>query len=178
MAGRPNNSAAIGQYVRGLSQAKAAFQALPEIIRDRLLAATETTVREIARGAQARILASPSVQTRSLYNHIGWTLSKTNGRGRVGVSAGSTSITVGGKRFRVKGIVIAGRGGSAARSAGAKVIRPSHYAHFVEFGSRKMRAEPFMMPSAEAEKGPYLDRCLRAGKEIERDMAAIGARTL
>lgn len=176
---RPNNAAAIGEHVRGLREAKAAFQALPEIVRDRMLAATETTVREIARNAQAKLASSPSIQTRSLYNHIAWRVTKTNGRGRVGVSSGSTTVTLAsGKRFRVKGIVIAGRGGSALKSAGAKVIRPSHYAHMVEFGTRKMKDEPFMLPSAEAEKQPFLQRCIAAGKNIEQDMAAIGGGTL
>jgi HK97 gp10 family phage protein len=175
---RPNNATALGNHVAGLKEAKAAFQALPEIVRERMLEATETTVREIARHAQAKISSSPSIQTRSLYNHIAWRVTKTNGRGRVGISTGSTTFTIGGKKVRVKGIVVAGRGGSAAKSAGAKVIRPSRYAHLVEFGSRKMGAEPFMIPAAEAEKQPYLQRCVHAGKAIELDVKAIGGRNL
>lgn len=178
MPGRPNNSAAIARHVRGLREAKAAFQALPEIVRNRMLVAVEMTVQEIARQAQARLAASPSIQTRSLYNHIAWRINKNSGRGYVGVSSGSTTITFGGRRVRVKGIVVAGRGGSALRSAGARVIRPSRYAHLVEFGSRKMEAEAFMLPSANAEKRPFVDRCVRAGKDIEQDMARIGGRAL
>lgn len=178
MAGRPNNAGAVSKYVRGMSAAKAAFQALPEIVRARMLDATEATVREIARGAQSRLVSSPSIQTRSLYNHVAWRVTKTNGRGRVGISSGSTTITVGGKKVRVKGIVVAGRGGSASKASGAKVIRPSRYAHLIEFGSRRFKAEAFMMPSAEAEKQPHLQRCIRAGKSIETDMAAIGRRNL
>lgn len=176
MAGRPNDASAITGYVRGLKEAKAAFQALELVAREALLDATETTVREIARGAQARILSSPSVQTRQLLNHIDWRLTKSSGRGRVGVSSGETRMVVGGRKVKVKGIVVTGKGGSASHSAGAKLIRPSRYAHLVEFGSAHMRAEPFMLPSAEAQREPYLQRAIRAGKPIEQNLAAIGMR--
>jgi hypothetical protein len=93
MAGRPNNAGAIAAKIQGLREAKAAFQALPEIVRDAMLDATTTTVQMIASGAKARILASPSVQTRALYNHIAWSVTKTNGRGRVGVASGTTTVS-------------------------------------------------------------------------------------
>jgi HK97 gp10 family phage protein len=175
---RPNNAGAISAHVQGLREAKAAFQALPEIVREAMLDATETTVREIARAAQARILSSPSVQTRSLHDHIAWSVTKTNGRGRVGVSAGQTRMVVNGRKLRVKGILIAGRGGSAKKSDGAKLINPSKYGPKVEFGTSRMPAEPFMVPAAEGQKQEYLNRCLRAGKTIETKAAAIGNRNL
>lgn len=175
---RPNDQAAISAHVDGLREAKAAFSALPEITRDAMLVATEVTVREIARGAQQRLLASPSVQTRNLYNAIGWTINKNTGLGRAGVMNVTTSLSIGGKKVRVKGIVTAGAGGSASKSAGASLDKPRRRAHFVEFGTRFMPAEPFMTPSAAAEKQPYLDRCRAAGKTIETDMAAIGMRHL
>src|SRR3954471_3099512 len=112
MATTPN-SAAVGNYVQGLREAKAAFQAVPEVFRNRLLAATETTLSEIVRAAKARVLASPSVRTRNLYNAIGYTITKTNGRGRAGIQNVTTTINVGGRKVRVKGIVKAGAGGSA-----------------------------------------------------------------
>lgn len=175
---RPNNATAISGYVRGLREAKAAFQALPETVREAMLDATETTVREIARHAQARLASSPSINTRSLYNHIAWKVTKSNGRGRVGVSAGETRMVVGGRKIKLKGILVAGKGGSAHTAAGAKLIRPSRYAHLVEFGSAHMRAEPFMIPAAEAQREPYLQRAVRAGKDVERATAAIGIRNL
>lgn len=160
-------------YVQGLREAKAAFQALPQIVREHLGHATETTVREIARGAQARLQASPSIQTRNLYNHVGWSYTKTNGRGRAGIGSGSTTVSsIAAKRtFKVKGIVMS-RGGRTF------VDRPSRRAHFVEFGTRHMPAEPFMIPAAEAQKQPYLDRARAAGKGIEKDTAAVGMRHL
>jgi hypothetical protein len=122
--------------VRGLREAKAAFQALPEIVREAMLDATETTVREIARGAQARLASNPSIQTRSLYNHIAWKVTKSNGRGRVGdrqVRRGWWS-TVGrsseGHRRRREGRQ------RQAHGSRREVDSPSRYAHLVEFGSR------------------------------------------
>jgi len=167
----PNSTAGLAGYVKGLREAKAAFQALPQIVRDNLGHATETTVREIARGAQARLQASPSIVTRNLYNHVGWSYTKTNGRGRVGIGSGSTTVSnIAAKRtFKVKGVVMS-RGGRTF------VDRPSRRAHFIEFGTKNMPAEPFMIPAAQAEKQPYLDRCRVSGKGIETDTAAIGMR--
>src|SRR4051794_4457084 len=114
MAGTVYNQAGLDAYIRGLKEAKAAFQRVPEVMRDRLLAATETTVREIARGAQSRLRASPSIQTRALYNHVVWKITKTNGRGKVGIASGTE----------------------------ANGDNPAKRAHFVELGTVNMPAEP------------------------------------
>ncbi len=172
--GRPNNAAAIAGHVQGLREAKAAFQALPQIVRDRMLNATEVTVREIARGGQARLQASPSIQTRALYNHVAWSISKTTGRGRVGITSGTTTIAnlQTRKTVRVKGLIVQGRDGKQ------RIDRPSRRAHFIEFGTRFMDAEPFMIPSADAEKANFLARAIAAGKAIEADVANVGSRAL
>ena len=169
---------ALQTHIQGLREAKAAFQALPVLMRERLGAATEATVQAIARQAQSRIQSNPSIQTRTLYNAIGWSYTKSNGRGKAGIKNVTTSITVGGKKLRIKGILRAGRGGSALTSAGTKLMKPSKYGPKVEFGTKFMPAEPFMMPAARSQEKPYLDRCLRAGKEVEKDVAAIGQRNL
>jgi hypothetical protein len=178
---RPNNAAAIQGHVQGLREAKAAFQALPEAVRDRMLWATELTVREIARHAKAYLESSPSIRTRALYNHVAWSINKKNGRGKAGVTSGTSSANARPgvrKNVKVKGIVIPGKGGSALTSEGAKLIRPTRYAHLIELGTKKFQAEPFMVPATESQKDPYLDRCRTAGKEVEKDLAAIGMRNL
>lgn len=175
---RPNNSAAIAAHVQGLREAKAAFQAMPEAFRDRLFDATFVTCSEIARAAKGHIQTSPSIRTGALLNAIGFTVSQKNGRGKVGVMNVTSSVFVAGKRIKVKGIVTAGKGGSASTSKGASIVRPSQYAHLVEFGTRNMPAEPFMIPAAESQKALYLDRCKRASKDAEKDLAAIGMRHL
>lgn len=173
---RPNNSAAIAGYVAGLKEAKAAFQALPEIASDLLNDATELTVREVVRHAQAKLQSSPSIQTRNLYNHVTWSLNRKSGRGKAGIATGSSVISaqaghVGKSTIRVKGIVMAGKGGGAA---GGRLDKPSRRAHFVEFGTKHMKAEPFMIPAAEGQTAPFLNRCKGAGPLIEKGVAAIG----
>lgn len=163
---------ALEKHIQGLRSAKAAFQALPSIVRDNMLQATTDTVAAIARGAQARLERSPSIQTRNLYRSVTWSVTKSNGRGRVGI--GDRTFTVmpdAATKVRVKGIL-------TSRGRRTFLDRPSRRAHFVEFGTRDMQAEPFMMPAAESQKQPYLDRSKRAGKGIERDAAAIGMRGL
>lgn len=169
---RPNNAAAIGGYIQGLREAKAQFQRLPEVVRDHLNGATEISVKAIARQAQATIQASPSIDTRALYDHIGWAMNWKAGRGSAGVRRATTSYRSysGARLRRVKGLVRA----SARAKKGYVVDQPASRAHFVEFGTPKMRAEPFMIPAAEAQKGPYLERAMRAGKGIERDMSTVG----
>jgi hypothetical protein len=135
-------------HIRGLKEARVAFQALPEVFRDRLGDATETTVQEIARGAQARLASSPSVRTRRLLNAVMSSFSRKTGRGRVGISNATFSGTNG------------------------EVDRPSSRAHFVEFGTKSQSAEPFMIPSAESQTQPYLERVRAAGKFAERDLAS------
>jgi hypothetical protein len=159
--------------VRGLAAAKATFEQTPAVFRDRLNSATELTVREIARQAQGFLERSPSIETRSLYNAVGWSMNTRTGHGRAGVQSVVTNLgRVGRLRLRLRGAIVTTRGGKE------RIINPRRYAHLVEFGSRKMRAEPFMRPAAEAETQPYLDRCQAAARAAERDLSHIGSRTL
>lgn len=177
---RPNNPAAIAAHVQGLREAKAAFQALPEIVRTRMNEAIHITASEIVRVAKAKILASPSVQTRSLYDSIAYTLSPTNGRAKAGVADVTTKISnsvmggIGRSTMTVRGILIRGRNGSALKSQGARFIKPTRYAHLVEYGTRHSLSEPFMVPAKEQEKPHHIERCARAGRAIETDMAKVG----
>lgn len=175
MAGRPNDPGAIARHVQGLRALKAKFQAFPEIVREHLNIANELTVKEIKRQAQARLEASPSIRTRALYNAVDYRVTKSNGTARVGVTSGSTVLNVGGTRVRVKGVIVSGRGGSALTSQGAMLIRPSRYAHLVEFGASHMPAEPFMLPAAESQRGAYVERVKAAKAGIVRDVSNVGA---
>ena len=165
--------------VRGIPEAVAAFKQLPAIMREAMLdEAIQPTASEMKRAAMSRILSSPSVQTRALYHHIDYTVNRKTGRARVGVSAGTTTFVIAGRKVRVKGLITAGKDGSARKAAGARVDNPAKRAHFIEFGTRHMPAEPFMIPAAESQKGPFLDRARRAGRRVEADMAHLGSRYL
>lgn len=163
--------ATLANRIQGLREAKRAFQALPAVSREAFLAATDLTVREIVREARARLLASPSIRTRNLYTAVTSAVTPTNGRGRVGIGVlrhVAYDITTR-KRTRFKGRFV-------KKGRRLMLARPDQYARFVEFGTKNMRAEPFMVPAAEGQTQPFLDRCRAAGRGIERNTAAIGGR--
>jgi hypothetical protein len=56
--------------VLGVPETKAQVARIPDVFRERMNDATEVTAKEVARGAQARLLASPSIRTRNLYNAV------------------------------------------------------------------------------------------------------------
>lgn len=141
-------SAALQEHIRGMREASAKFRALPDVVRDRMLNATEVTVMEIARGAKARLERSPSIRTRALLNAVAWSISKKTGRGRAGIANAPGTTPTG------------------------RPDNPRRRAHFIEFGTVKMPAEPFMVPAADSQKLLYLDRCMREGPAIERDMVS------
>lgn len=169
--GSPNNAAAIGGYVQGLRGAKARFAALPKIVQDARNEVNEFTAKGVVNQARLRLAASPSIGTRSLYNAVEYRVTKSNGTARVGVTNGQTTMTVAGRTLKVKGIVVAGTGGSALASQGARVIRPAFYAWFVERGTARMKAEPFMGPAAAVMREGQIRRWHLAGSSIERKMA-------
>lgn len=165
---RPNSANAIAGHIQGLREAKAAFQRLPAALREELNEATELTLKLIVSRARSRVITSPSIQTRALLNAIGYSLNKKSGRGRAGITAVTTKISVGSSKIRIKGFLVAGKGGSASTAKGARLIRPSRYAHFIEFGTRRQRAEPFMIPATEQSKAAYLSACRDAGQRLEQ----------
>lgn len=147
---------------------KAQFAKLPAVVQEHMNDATLVSVQQGARNAQANLLRSPSIDTRALHDHVGWAMNPKAGRGSFGVKVSTFTVKttanfmrgeIGGRKIRVKGIV-----------SGNRLDKPWRRAHFVEFGTTKMPAEPFMIPAAESIRNVYLDRCMRAGKGIERDM--------
>ena len=174
---RPNNAGAISAYLDGKREAVAKFAALPPFMQEKRINVNSATAAAIAIGARQRLISSPSIQTRHLYDHVQWSINKRTGVAKVGVTAGSSMVNVRPgvrKNVRVKGILIAGRGGSALRSKGARLDVPARRAHLIEFGWSHAPAEPFMIPSTDAQKGPHLDRWRAAGRQLERDMAGLG----
>lgn len=55
--------------------------------------------------------------------------------------------------------------------------QPSSYVLALEYG-KGPGARPFIRSTAERESAPYVSRLQRAGKEIERNLSAIGGRNL
>ena len=159
MAGRPNNATAIAGHIQGMRELKAAFQKLPEVTREQMNEATEWGVREGARRAAANLERSPSIDTRALHGQVGWAMNRKAGRGSFGIKKATTVFTdlATRKTVRVKGIV------RVTSGAHGSVDQPSRRAHFVEFGTSKMPAEPFMVPAAEE-----IARDMNSGRTWER----------
>lgn len=145
---------------RHVNALKRAFKTVPDEIRGRAADATEATVYAVERRAQQNV----RVDTGTLRSHIGSAFSKRTGFGRVGIKSGR--------------VALAGRGGSARTSQGARLLEPKKYAHLVEFGTSTVSAQPFMLPAAEAERVPYGARMRQAGQAAERALTNIGARYL
>ena len=145
---------------RQVNALKRAFRAAGPEFKARANDATEATVYAVERRATQNV----SVDTGTLRSFIGSTFSKRTGFGRVGVRSGR--------------VAIAGVGGSALTSRGARLIEPKKYAHMVEFGTSKMSARPFMLPAAEGERSNYATRMRDAGRQAEQALSNIGSRFL
>lgn len=137
--------------VRGLSQVRAAFKRVDPVMRTHLLEATDRTAMALAAKAKQKV----RVRFGFLKQAIDWSISTRTGEARVGL--------VRGREFAIPG-----------RQSGTKgsVAIPSKYGHLQEFGSPNAGPSPFMMPAAESEREPYLQRCRNAGKNAERELAA------
>jgi HK97 gp10 family phage protein len=142
--------------VRGLAQVKRAFKAAPDVVKKHLGEVNQTTANAIAAGARAKV----AVRFGFLKGRITTTYSKATGLARVGVASGR--------------IAVPGRKGSALTSQGAMVTDPSKYARFVEYGTSRVAARPFMSPAVKAQQQPHLDRIRQRRAEIEREMQAAG----
>jgi hypothetical protein len=145
MAGRFDSTS-----VQGLSEMRAAFKRAPEVTRLRLGEAVEQTAFAVLQRAKALV----RVRSGSLKSALNYAFNDKTGEAKVGV-----------ERDPLGG------------SGGAGVAMPSKYAHLVEFGHEgphPAAAHPFMLPSAEAEREPYLQRCHAAGQAIERDLSTVG----
>lgn len=146
----------MANHVKGIIAARKAFQAVEPVMRAKLAEATERTVYAVER----RAVQNVPTHTGTLRQHIGSTFSKRSGFGKVGIRPGR--------------VVIAGTGGSAFTKHGARVLEPRKYAHFVEFGTSDIQAQPFMLPAAQAERVAYAQRLKASGAEAERDLSRIG----
>ena len=136
------------EAVQGLAQARKAFKALPDIAREALADATDETAEYVRAAAVRRV----PVRFGFLQKHIAKKVSRKTGVATVGIAKGQDT-TPDGKR-----------------------VDPSRYAHLVEFGSVHNEASHFMLNSLEEQRGPFLERCRKAGKTIEADTANVGSR--
>lgn len=155
--------------VRGLKEAQAVFRQLPDVARDAYVEiAVRPTASELVRDAQSRLIPGHGFVTGALKRSLGYTLNARTGQARVGIRRGFD-------------VIRPGRNGSALTSRGAFKHQPTKIGHLVEFGHggpHPAPPHPFMVIAAEGQQAPFLSRARAAGRRIEGEMAAIGARYL
>lgn len=101
--------------------------------------ATGAAAAPVKKRAKANILASPSVQTRSLYESV---ITKK-------VPRAQTKLTS-------EHMVTVRRGRSKRKTKGKQSVAP--HAIFIEHGTVKMPAEPFLNPALDSEKTNAVNR--------------------
>jgi HK97 gp10 family phage protein len=157
--------------ITGKAAILATLAAMPDVVRSAFGDAVRTTASEIVREARSQV----PVDTGTLRDHINFSFSDKYARAKIGVSAGTTTIA----GTKVRGVVLAGRNGSALTSQGARVLRPSHYAHLVEFGHagpHAAKAHAFLGPAFTGQLEPFDERMKAAQRQTLTDLANIGAR--
>lgn len=140
--------------VKGLIEARKAFQALPENTREALLVATEETVGAVKLGAVQRV----PVWLGVLRNHIGTTFSKRSGFGKVGLVSETVTIADG--------------------QGEPRTVNAAKYGPLVEHGTSRTEAQPFMLPAAESQRVAYAQRLKAAGRRLEQRYGNGGGRLL
>lgn len=140
--------------VKGMIQARKAFQALPEETRVVLFDAASETADRVAYEALVRLRPGHGYRTGALQAAIGTSKSKRSGFARVGLKREVVVVTL---------------------PSGRKVRhRPSAIGHLVEFGHggpSPAPPHPFMIPAAESQRVPYAQRLKAQGRVLERVMS-------
>jgi len=151
---------------------KATLAAMPDLVRSAFGDAIRVTASEMVRSAKSRV----PVRTGTLRDHIDFSFSPTYARAKVGITPG-TVVVRDNVRLSFKKNQISARA-QAWRDRGYRVLRASHYAHMVEFGTVRMSPRPFMGPSFRAQQ-PLLESRMRSAQKVTIDsLANIGSRFL
>jgi hypothetical protein len=178
------------KWVAGLDETQRLFRALPDDTKAALNVAIEETAVHILAGARQRV--APHRRYGFLERYLGLSMNPKIGEAKVGLPAkialvfpggvtpgGGLKITQRIKRTGTRGeklatFLVMGTG----TAKGAQVIRPSKYAHLVEFGHARggghsaAPPSPFMIPAAEAERTAFPTRCKTEMERLEARLAA------
>jgi hypothetical protein len=149
--------------IDGLPAARAAFKKLDPIARETFIdVAVRPTASAIASAAKGGLAPGRGVDTGTLQEAIGHSVSTRTGEARVGIRLGFNKA-------------IPGRSGSALYSRGARLHVPTKIGHLVNFGHGSVGAIPFMTNAYRAQEGAFLQRCRTAGQVIEQRMGDSGS---
>lgn len=151
------------ETVHGVEQLVGLLNDLPAAVEKRVLStALRAGARVVLRAARARILSNPSVDTRSLYGALGIVERKKS-------TAGGVVVSLGARRNYRRQVVRRGR-------KKPSVAIPAMYLHFLEFGTRKMPAEPILRPAIDETGEQVLSAIIAAaGRGIDREIGKLAA---
>lgn len=144
------------QFVIGADKLEALLKKLPENVSKKVVtAALRSGAAIIAKQARANLRASPSVDSGLLAGNITSRTRRRSRKGKAVVSVGAARKTA-----------------QVVRKGKSKPIKasPSRYAHFIEFGTEKMPAEPFMRPALDTQGGAAIAKIMEMmGRGVERE---------
>lgn len=161
LVSRPGGHSKYSVVVDGIPEMRAAFKLLPDVAKEAFRDAVFVTASEIVRQARGYLVPGHGFRTGALKESLGFRVTP-HGEARIGIRRGFQRA-------------IAGRGGRALTSRGARLHIPTKIGHLVEFGHGGPHPAPphrFLRPAYESQREAFLDRCRRAGRTIEQQMAA------
>jgi HK97 gp10 family phage protein len=135
--------------VKGLSELGEALKAFPEVIGKKYLRKATFAAAEII---EADAISRAPVRTGALRSHIAIFKRKSDGN-TAAYAIGVRGIKLTSKIKKVLRIVRRANGGQRTQIAG-----DVFYWRFVEFGTSKMAARPFLRPAFEAQKLNAIDK--------------------
>ena len=151
------------QFVIGAKEIEALLKSLPEKVAEKVTtAALRAGAAVIARQARTNIKSNPSIDS-------GLLLKSVTSRAKKRSKKGSKVVSVGIRRVKEQ-VKRKGRKGTSAAS-------PSRYAHFVEFGTKNMKAEPFMRTALQQKGAEAIAKITEfMGRGIAREAQKLAKR--
>ena len=140
----------------GVKEMEAVFFALPERMQKNVLSsAVRGGASIIKKAAKSNLQANGSVRTGLLFKSINIRVKRYSRSGIIYAAVGA--------RRDVVGTTIDGRR-----------IVPANYIHFVEFGTRKSRAKPFLRPAVDNNRSDVFSEIThRARKGLAREIKKL-----
>lgn len=170
----------------GAAEARRQMKALPKLVVRAFGDAAETTGKAIVNRAQGRV----PVRTGSLRDHLGYSRSSASGQVNVGIARGVLVVRGGytpvqavrrfGSPLGGKRSLVTKANRRRLASEGARLIQPTKYGHFAEFGKggphRGAKRQEFLTPAVEGSRDDFLAQMRISALDVERELIALGLR--
>lgn len=196
------------QFVKlyGLGEATRQMRELPKAARENYAIAAEQTAKLIVMRARAKVPRRPPITGYSggaLQQRIGYAVNRSSGDAVVGIEKGLIVITRAGRQVWVrterkrtlervstkgkrKGQIVkttyrsllGNHERAEVRFAGGRIVQPTKYGHFSEFGRGGRRgtaaSHPWLVPAVLQSVEYFTDQMRWAARETETNLAAEG----